>query len=435
MVGAADMSLARLNNISFWLLVPSFLLAVSSMFIESGPGVGWTVIICSYKISFDALKTQLNFILIKIINYSCYLLFNFYKLIVIILNIVKILIIISLNASLYYIYKLQRLNMINYKIINFYNKFKYNLKSNKFINNSIDLDINTLNNYENFSRFLVGLTDGDGTFNIYINEQNKKINFTFKISLSKFNIKLLYFLKKKLGIGQVILHNSGVKDGNQATFRIRNKNDIINKILPIFNKYNLLTSKQFNYNKFYKSIIISNNNNLSQLDKILEINKIKNLKLPNNYISPIWNNLTFDTIKNKSDVINIINKWWLVGFIEAEGSFYYTIKDNNTIRVSHGFGIVQKLDPIVLLGIKYILNINTSIKYKEKHNYYLLDTTNNKCIEYISNYFLYNNKSIFKGFKSFEFIIWRRTFNKKIKVNKLLEIREWIKNLKNKHKN
>lgn len=43
MLGCADMSLARLNNISFWLLVPALLLALSSTLIESGPGTGWTV--------------------------------------------------------------------------------------------------------------------------------------------------------------------------------------------------------------------------------------------------------------------------------------------------------------------------------------------------------------------------------------------------------
>nr|YP_009029711.1 cytochrome c oxidase subunit 1 [Magnusiomyces capitatus]AHY04971.1 cytochrome c oxidase subunit 1 [Magnusiomyces capitatus] len=43
MLGCADMSLARLNNISFWLLVPSLLLAVASTLVETGPGTGWTV--------------------------------------------------------------------------------------------------------------------------------------------------------------------------------------------------------------------------------------------------------------------------------------------------------------------------------------------------------------------------------------------------------
>jgi cytochrome c oxidase subunit 1 len=40
MLGAADMSLARLNNLSFWLLVPSLLLGVASALIENGAGTG-----------------------------------------------------------------------------------------------------------------------------------------------------------------------------------------------------------------------------------------------------------------------------------------------------------------------------------------------------------------------------------------------------------
>jgi len=43
MLGAPDMAFPRLNNISFWLLPPSLLLLVSSAFIESGAGTGWTM--------------------------------------------------------------------------------------------------------------------------------------------------------------------------------------------------------------------------------------------------------------------------------------------------------------------------------------------------------------------------------------------------------
>jgi cytochrome c oxidase subunit 1 len=43
MIGAPDMAFPRLNNISFWLLVPSLLLLVGSVFVDGGPGVGWTV--------------------------------------------------------------------------------------------------------------------------------------------------------------------------------------------------------------------------------------------------------------------------------------------------------------------------------------------------------------------------------------------------------
>jgi len=43
MIGAPDMAFPRLNNISFWLLPPSLILVLSSAFIESGAGTGWTL--------------------------------------------------------------------------------------------------------------------------------------------------------------------------------------------------------------------------------------------------------------------------------------------------------------------------------------------------------------------------------------------------------
>src|SRR3546814_5362232 len=43
MIGAPDMAFPRLNNISFWLLPPSLFLVVASVFVEAGPGTGWTL--------------------------------------------------------------------------------------------------------------------------------------------------------------------------------------------------------------------------------------------------------------------------------------------------------------------------------------------------------------------------------------------------------
>lgn len=42
-IGAADMAFPRLNNVSFWFLVPGILLISLSMLIETGAGTGWTV--------------------------------------------------------------------------------------------------------------------------------------------------------------------------------------------------------------------------------------------------------------------------------------------------------------------------------------------------------------------------------------------------------
>lgn len=43
LIGAPDMAFARLNNLSFWLLVPSFKLLLLSSVLEVGAGTGWTV--------------------------------------------------------------------------------------------------------------------------------------------------------------------------------------------------------------------------------------------------------------------------------------------------------------------------------------------------------------------------------------------------------
>ena len=291
----------------------------------------------------------------------------------------------------------------------------------------------TLSDKENFMKFLVGFVDGDGTFNIYISDKNKFI-FTFKITLSKVNSKLLHYIKSRLGVGQVI--EVGGKDTNLITFRIRDKENLIKVIFPIFDKYPLLTSKQFNYEKFKKSIFVSNDTSLSQAEKADKIREIKSMAIPGDYISPVWGNLSPEKINSGSDVKDIIDVWWLAGFIEAEGSFYYVVKDAKKGRVVHGFAISQKLDPIVLYAIKYTLHIPTSVKYKSAHNYYLLDTTNSRAIEFIIKYFIYNNNSnYFKGFKGFEFTIWRRAYFKhKGDSPRLLKIRDWITGLKNRHK-
>src|SRR6056300_469055 len=42
LIGAPDMAMPRMNNISFWLLPPAFILLLSSTLVEQGAGTGWT---------------------------------------------------------------------------------------------------------------------------------------------------------------------------------------------------------------------------------------------------------------------------------------------------------------------------------------------------------------------------------------------------------
>jgi hypothetical protein len=128
--------------------------------------------------------------------------------------------------------------------------------------------------------------------------------------------------------------------------------------------------------------------------------------------------------KTVNDVTNIMTKPWVVGFIEAEGSFYLVSKTST--RIVHGFGITQKLDSIVLQGIKLTLHIPTVVKFKAKHNYYTLNTTNSRAIENIIEYF----HNTMKGMKSVEYRIWARSYAKhKGDTAKLSEIRDIVRKL------
>ena len=131
---------------------------------------------------------------------------------------------------------------------------------------------------------------------------------------------------------------------------------------------------------------------LTKDEKDQKLFVLKDQSIPENYISPAWNNINLP-LKTINDVTNVMTKPWLVGFIEAEGSFYLVSKTST--RIVHGFGLTPKLDSIVLQGIKLTLHIPTAVKFRAKHNFYLLDTTNSRAIENIIEYF----HSTMKGMK------------------------------------
>ena len=232
------------------------------------------------------------------------------------------------------------------------------------------------NNRSSFEQWLVGFTDGDGNFSI--TSQGDKWGLSFKLAQSRYNLRVLYFIKKELGVGSV------TRDGTKGQYFIRDRKLIESILVPIFDKYPLLTTKYFDYIKFKKALSILNNVNMNKEDKNVKLIEIKNSIVGVNYVSPAWSNVILP-LTNVNSLNNVMSKSWLVGFIEAEGSFYLTKKDTN--RIVHGFGLTQNLDKIVLEGIGLMLHINNPVIFKELHNHYILDTTNSRAIENIIVFF------------------------------------------------
>lgn len=268
---------------------------------------------------------------------------------------------------------------------------------------------------DNFHQWLVGFTDGDGSFTISRVAEGKWTLF-FKLTQSTYNLRALYFIKNQLGAGSIYIDN----DCNKGDFRIRDRKTIGSIILPIFDKYPLLTSKYFSYLKFKKAYEILENPNLSTKDKDNLLLELKNEQMLTNYISPAWKTVNFE-VNNTNQAKTVMSKYWLIGFTEAEGSFYLVSKTST--RIVHAFEITQKLDLIVLEAIAHILGIRVS--KKKLHN--TVVTTNSRAISNIIDYF---SKTL-KGMKAVEFRIWARSYVKhKGNYEKLNNIRENIRILR-----
>ena len=176
------------------------------------------------------------------------------------------------------------------------------------------------------------------------------------------DVAVLYTIRDKLDIGIVSIK------GNTSSYRVSSFQVILESLLPIFDKYPLLTHKQLDYKDWKNAIMLKNlgkkNGQSLNTDTFLKIVDIKN------NINKSRTNFEAYVLSN-----DMINKNWLVGFIEGDGTFYFS---NSSVV----FGITQK-DKKILEAISYFLqnNVPLSPPYKNlcipnKPNCIIKDNTN-----------------------------------------------------------
>lgn len=90
-----------------------------------------------------------------------------------------------------------------------------------------------------------------------------------------------------------------------------------------------------------------------------------------------------------------MSKSWLVGFTEAEGSFYLYTKDVE--RIAHAFEITQKQDKIVLEAAAQLLG--GKVRTKKTYNTLYVDS-----LRSIPNILAYYHNTM-KGMKALEYRI------------------------------
>ena len=262
------------------------------------------------------------------------------------------------------------------------------LKKNKDLTNYGA--IQRLNAGNLFFPYLVGLIEGDGWFSVTKN--GKYLKYEFGIELSIRDIQLLYKIKKLLGIGNIDIRNKNTEDITRSTvlFRIRNKTYLKNIIIPIFDKYPLLSNKIYDYLRFREALL---SGVIYSKDLI-------------SYVRPVGS-------YNNSNIVEYINtkyfQAWLIGFIEAEGCFsiYKPTLDSSKVAC---FDISQTNGLDLIEAIKSYLNLTNKI-YLDKNNNSKLKVSSIRQIENIIK-FIKKAPIKLKGHKKLQYLLFLKELRK-----------------------
>lgn len=208
---------------------------------------------------------------------------------------------------------------------------------------------------EKFKWWFIGFAEGDGSFIL-----NKDEYLEFKITQSSVDAQILFFIKKELGFGSVVVQD---KINKTHHYRVRDKNNIF-KLINIFNG-NIITKYKNNqfmlwldgYNKKY-------NENIKFIEPKFKVN---------------------------------LNNAWLSGFTDAEGCFtcsVLTSKEGKT-SVTVRYVVSQKDDKEFSQDLANLINgYITHIKSYNGYNTVVNFSKLNIILNYLKTYPLKTKKLI-----------------------------------------
>lgn len=198
---------------------------------------------------------------------------------------------------------------------------------------------------EDFKQWFVGFSDAESSLmiNLRLNTgKHDRCELIYSLELHKDDKNTLIRILNELEINNTIYDKK-----NSSYFRISNNLIIKEILIPIFEKYPLLTKKNYDYNLWTQAFYLHEqriprkvNHNHIILEKIAPIAKEIN---------------TFGKIDNYPSlekVNSLINPLWILGFIEGENSFH--INKNFLI----GFKLAQRKESISVLQAIYNILIN-----------------------------------------------------------------------------
>jgi len=105
-------------------------------------------------------------------------------------------------------------------------------------------------------KWISGFVDGEGCFHVAINKHSDMTNGfqvlpEFTVVQHKRDVQVLHALKSYFGCGVVRTNH-----GDRMAYRVRAKKDLLQHIIPFFEKHPLKTKKRLDFQKFRRVVLM-----------------------------------------------------------------------------------------------------------------------------------------------------------------------------------
>ena len=273
--------------------------------------------------------------------------------------------------------------------------------------------------------WVTGITDAEGHFGLNYNSKNNKITASYKVTQKGHSISILNDLMDYYDCGNINVDN---RSATAYKFIVNDIVDLKEKIIPHFDKYNLVGSKHLDYLDWKKAILLFSDRkeNLNQI-LLIKSNMNKNRSYENR-----WNFLNSSTLNLKPE--------WIQAFTDGEGCFQCRIADtvsrnSKYVSVNPTFELAQNSHDIKVLvairdffGVGYIkpkYNIESLYESKKSRSVSrLIINQSDKVIEFFDKYPLFTRKNL-------DYLDWKKILQLKGEgIHKTLEGKEEMLKIK-----